>query len=591
MSLDPKQIEAVEFYKGPALVIAGPGSGKTTVLTKRVARLIEQWNVSPHRILVITFTKSAAIQMKQRFTTISKGFYPVTFCTFHSLFYSIIRDSDKNHFSIISPQEKVNILKESLMFNGADTDSVNIQALLDEFARITNSHINLYDFVSTCLTKDMFIKVYISYLKEKNNLYKIDYDDFASVANDILRNPDILNQWQNKFDFLLIDEFQDVNVTQYELIKKIFINGNIYAVGDEDQSIYGFRGSSPDICFKFIEEYNASKFYLTNNYRSFSEIVNKSSILIKHNKNRFDKEFVANKSDSRTHFMLSFASDYDSLYSELVNDLIKKYKKGESIAILARTNSFPPSLIKKLNDSNISIKRNKLSQGLNQEFINDLCAYIKIALGEKTIRNLLRIYNKPNRYISRTFINEIKNQAGEYFNFNDVLKLARGQSYLIKAIYVLERHLSELSRMDSYEGIIFIMKVIDYESYLRINKIKYEDDYKIIKDYARENSDLKDFVANLENLNSVELKENNNDKYIDCVTMHASKGLEWDNVYIIDLQEGILPHKKCGSIAELEEERRLMYVAMTRARNYLWMGYVKNDSAGVIKSLFIDEIS
>lgn len=590
MSLDQNQIKAVEFDKGPALIIAGPGSGKTTVLTKRVAYLIEQRNVSPHRILVITFTKSAALQMKERFLNITNCFYPVTFCTFHSLFYSIIRESVNNHYSIISPEEKLNIIKESLLYNGIDIDLVNIQALADEFSKINNSHVNLHEFISLCLPKEDFIKVYVSYIKEKNSLMKIDYDDFAYLALDILKDRNTLNRWKNMYDYLLIDEFQDINSIQYELIKTIF-NENIYAVGDEDQSIYGFRGSSPEICFRFVDEFNAKKFYLTNNYRSFSEIVSIASMLIKNNKNRFDKDFNANKFDNKEHVFISKFNNYENMYKEMAQKIKESLNNKESTVILARTNSITPVFLKELDKCGIDIDRDNCKCTVNKEILKDICTYMKMAFGELNISNLLRIYNKPNRYISRAFIDDLNIIANEEFTFTNALKAAKGKNYIVKALFVLEKNLSQIKAMDSYQALIFILKVIGYEDYLKKTKKQYDEDIKIIKEYAREFKDIKDFIENVELIDGIEIKANKKRLMVEYTTMHSSKGLEWDNVFIADLQEGIIPHKRCSTIHELEEERRLLYVAMTRARKRLWLGFVENEKAGILPSIFIEEIS
>ena len=590
MSLDQNQIKAVEFDKGPALIIAGPGSGKTTVLTKRVAYLIEQRNVSPHRILVITFTKSAALQMKERFLNITNGFYPVTFCTFHSLFYSIIRESVNNHYSIISLEEKLNIIKESLLYNGIDIDLVNIQALADEFSKINNSHVNLHEFISLCLPKEDFIKVYVSYIKEKNSLMKIDYDDFAYLALDILNDRNTLNRWKNMYDYLLIDEFQDINSIQYELIKTIF-NENIYAVGDEDQSIYGFRGSSPEICFRFVDEFNAKKFYLTNNYRSFSEIVSIASMLIKNNKKRFDKDFNANKFDNKEHVFICKFNNYENMYKEMAQKIKESLNNKESTVILARTNSITPVFLKELDKCGIDIDRDNCKCTVNKEILKDICTYMKMAFGELNISNLLRIYNKPNRYISRAFINDLNIIANEEFTFTNALKAAKGKNYIVKALFVLEKNLSQIKAMDSYQALIFILKVIGYEDYLKKTKKQYDEDIKIIKEYAREFKDIKDFIENVELIDGIEIKTSKKRLMVEYTTMHSSKGLEWDNVFIADLQEGIIPHKRCSTIHELEEERRLLYVAMTRARKRLWLGFVKNEKAGILPSIFIEEIS
>lgn len=588
MSLDRYQTSAVEFAKGPALVVAGPGSGKTTVLTRRVEYLINQRNVSPHRILVITFTKAAAVQMKDRFNTLSNEYNPVTFCTFHSLFYTIIKDSDYNHYSVISPEEKLNICKSCMLDNNVDIDSVSPVAMLDEFAKINNSKINPVDYESSYVTKDVFLKIYFQYKREKEALGKIEFDDFADIVNRLLMNDSILTKWQNMYDYVLIDEFQDINLFQYEIIKKLFISNNIYAVGDEDQSIYGFRGSSPDICFKFINDYDATKFELFNNYRSSKIIVDRASNLIKNNKNRFDKTFNA-INDNKGDFNMVRVNDYNSLYKEMAIDILDKIKEYKSIVILTRTNVVPEGMLRVLNKYGINTDRSNIKIAINGELLKTFIAYFNLSTNIKNVKDLLLISNKPDRYISRTFINMLLNECGENFDFTSAFKLARGKGYLVKSLFILERNLIELNKMDSYEGIIYIMKVIGYEGYLKKKHISYEEDMKLIKEYAREFRDKDDFAANINLLRECNTTSNYDSK-VEIRTMHSSKGLEWDQVYITELQEGQIPHRKCINIEELEEERRLLYVAMTRAKEGLWLGYVDNKEMGIRCSKFVEEI-
>lgn len=586
MSLDRYQTEAVEFNKGPALVIAGPGSGKTTVLTRRVAYLIKEHLVSPDKILVITFTKSAASQMKERFRSISDDYNPVTFCTFHSLFYTIIKESEYNHYSVVSPEEKLNIVKRCMIDNNMDIDTLNISGIIDEFAQINNGCLNIVDFESKYLAKDLFIKLYLEFKREKNSLGLIEYDDFSIIVNKILTKETMLVKWQKMYDYVLIDEFQDVNLTQYNIINKLFVNGNIYAVGDEDQSIYGFRGSSPDICFKFMKDYNAKRFDLVNNYRSKRIIVEMSSRLIKHNKNRFDKNFNA-FNVKKGEFTLFKGQDIKSIYDEMCINIINQLKMNRSVVILTRTNVMPEGLYKCLNKYGIKLKNNGNKVRVKEEIINGILAYFRLSNKDKSIKDILTIANKPDRYISRTFINMVSNETSGIFDFTTAFKLAKGKGYLVKSLFLLERNLIEISKMDSYEAIIYIMKVIGFEKYLKDKKIEYEKDLLTIKAYAREFRDKDEFVENINLINNFDISS---DGEIEVRTMHSSKGLEWDSVFITELQEGQMPHKKCVNRDEIEEERRLLYVGMTRAKESLWLGYAQDESLGVKPSIFVKEL-
>ena len=248
MKFDDNQISVIEADSGPLLVTAGPGSGKTAVLTHRILYLHEKLKIPFERILVITFTKAAAVQMKSRFEKLTESDSKVTFCTFHSLFYSIIKDFKSENIQIISLNEKLNILKTVLLNENIDLQSVDFQLILDEFSYCKNTDKSLNDFISVNFEKNIFLKIYNEYNNEVLSRNLLDYDDFVMCVNMCFENEDFFRKWRNRYSYCLIDEFQDINFRQYEIIKKMFTGKSVFAVGDEDQSIYAFRGSSSDIC-------------------------------------------------------------------------------------------------------------------------------------------------------------------------------------------------------------------------------------------------------------------------------------------------------------------------------------------------------
>lgn len=614
MSLDSNQIEAVKFPLGSALVIAGPGSGKTTVLTQRVRYMINELNVPPDEILVITFTRAAAMQMKKRFDEMSNEYFPVTFQTFHSLFFSIIKNASKDEVSLISPKEKLNMLVSVLKDKNISFDAINLNSLLNEFSACSNKFNK--DFQSGILEKDVFDSVYTAFEYEKKMSGKIDFDDFSKWALDYLSNENIRKIWRDKYKYCLIDEFQDISFDQYEVVRCLF-SENVFAVGDDDQSIYAFRGAKPSVCFEFVKDYDAKILYLNNNYRSNAYIVERSLKLIGHNKERFEKKLVSKSESAGGVYVKKFEGseeEYENLSLSLKenheksNSFSKSNESGkpdfygcknknESNVILIRTNNVSERLISRLLKDKIRvIYKDKPDSLLKNGCAKDILSYLKLSQKDYTYENLIRIANKPNRYISRAFITECKAKELAYddtFTFKNLYSLAKGKSYLSANIFKLEKSLSKIRCMSSLEAILYIFGVIGYERFLHESGIKYGEVLDKLKVIAYDKENISDFIEFCENVEEYVKDDTFDDKTFDGVTVeiatiHSSKGLEWDNVYIPDVNEGNIPHR--GSDSEgIEEERRLLYVGMTRAKKNLWIGCVNNEDEGVKQSIYINE--
>ncbi len=597
MSLDLNQIEAVKFPIGPAMVIAGPGSGKTTVLTQRVRYMIKELNIPPEQILVITFTRAAALQMKKRFDETSEDYYPVTFSTFHSLFYSVIRDASSDDISLITPKEKLNILISVLKDKSISFDLLNLNSLLNEFTEKKLLREKKSSYSSKILDQSKFDLVFDAYNQETKMLNKLEFDDFSERCMTFLQNPLVRNKWKERYKYCLIDEFQDISFDQYEIIKTLF-DKNVYAVGDDDQSIYGFRGAKPSVCFEFVKDYDAKILRLNNNYRSTPKIVEMSSFLIKNNKERFDKNLVSQKKEEGCATLLKYLN-FDEEYEDLLLKLDDC--KGENItnAILLRTNSASEKLLGKLIKKGYKpVFKDKPDDVFQTGIAKDVIAYLKLSRKEYTYENLFRIANKPNRYVSRAYLTECKNNELIYndcFSFKNLYETAKGKSYLKTNIYKFEMSLKKMWDMDSFEALIYIFNVVGYENYLRESGIKNKDAFEKMKSVAMEYPDISDFVDFCENIggqtnNNVLTKEDyKKGNIVEIATIHSSKGLEWDNVFIPDIIEGNLPHKKT-SFDDIEEERRLLYVGMTRAKMNLWLGYVDNPDEKAIPSVFVKEL-
>jgi DNA helicase-2/ATP-dependent DNA helicase PcrA len=428
----------------------------------------------------------------------------------------------------------------------------------------------------------------------------IDYDDFVIIAERLFdKNPDFLDKWKDKYSYCLIDEFQDINHKQYEMVKRLFIGKGVFAVGDEDQSIYAFRGSSSDICLKFKKDFAADVLKLETNYRSTKNIVKAGMNLISFNSLRFDKRIVPVKGAKEGEFKVKTFDTYKEEYEVLVKEAKEGLTKGKSVAILLRTNNIQDSLQYCLLKYKVPYITEKTGIKLmNNEFIEDILTYFKIATGENTYSNLLKIANKPNRYISRNFLAECKlneRYNDNLFSYVNLYKCSGRKKYLSVNIFKFERNIKELCKLDSFEGLIFIMKVIGYEKYLFEKGIKFEAEFEQLKALAREFTSKEDFIDYFELIKDEESevneqKEDDGTNKIRICTIHASKGREWDEVYIPDVNEGNIPHKKALSKEETEEERRLFYVAMTRAREKLWVCYVDDIKRNLKPSLFVKEL-
>lgn len=595
MSLDSNQIKAVEFGQGPALVVAGPGSGKTTVLTHRVRYLINELKVKPEKILVITFTKAAAAQMKQRFENLVDEYAPVSFLTFHSLFYSIICDFRSQNVSLLSPKEKQNIIFTILKENGIFYDALNINELMKEFADCKNSSKERGLHNSKLLEEDVFVKVFKEYQYEIGKLGKPDYDDFSVWVKDIFdSNQKLLEYWQSKYEYCLIDEFQDINTPQYEIVCKMIKSKNIFAVGDEDQSIYGFRGSDPTVCFRFAEEYNATKIMLSTNYRSGQNIVSGACRLIKHNKIRFEKHIKASGENDMGVFKITGFFDYSDEFEKLTDELLEH--KEFSSAILLRTNSIPGQLIRKLIEKGLNpVFKEKLEKITDNPVVKDVYSYLKLAK-YKSFDDLVRIANKPNRYISRAFLTKCMTESGENISFPILYRHSKDKGYLATNIYKLEMNLRKLKDMDSFEALMYIFNVIGYEKYLYDQRIKFDEILCKLKDLTKEYKtidEIIDYFRFIETENDMNYVNHIpfDGKKVEIMTMHSAKGLEWDEVYIPSVNEGVIPHKRSLDGNLIEEERRLLYVAITRGRQKVWVSYENNADKRLKPSPFIKELS
>lgn len=595
--LNDRQQIAVTHKNGPMLVLAGPGSGKTTVICHRVKYLLDENITTQKRILVITFSKMATVEMKSRFNHLTNNNYSgVMFSTFHAYFYRILRRfTNISDFVIIYDDEKKQMLLNILNnFKILIDDAEDIDDIINEISIVKSELIPLNDFDSKSLSKTDFIKVFEAYEQEKLNSKKIDFDDMLSKCyNLFLENKEVIDIVSEAYEQILIDEFQDINRVQYECVKLMAKkHKNLFAVGDDDQSIYRFRGSNPEFLLNFKNDFeNAREVLLNKNYRSTNNIIKLSSIIIKENQKRFEKEIKGFR-ESKLNPKFIEVSDSKQEAAFIANKIAELHEQNEieydDMAVIFRTNLQARAVIESFMDRNIPFVLRDMTNSIYDHYIvKDILAYLELSL-DLTKNNLaVRIFNKPNRYISRALIGSFEK------NVKEDESLLRKMSYSnelndwqqknINSFYL---YIKEIKKKTPYQAINYIRKTIGYDEYLEELSTKRKIQLKgliEILDELKEVSvgfeTIEQFLAHIEELKQ-KTKENMSAKNDDrkCVvlsTMHASKGLEFDAVFVCGLVEGIIPHELSKTKDEIEEERRLFYVAVTRAKDFLFLSSYK----------------
>lgn len=599
------QKKAIEHGAGPLMVLAGPGSGKTFVITHRIKYLIEGPGINPAHILVVTFSRAAAKEMKDRFEKLCKK-SPVTFGTFHSVFFNLLKTAyGFSSEQIASDELRYTLIKELIKRNAIENEDINTLAgnLLNEIALVKQDNISIKNYYSNSISSDTFKKIYIDYESELEARGKLDFEDMLSLTYELLsERSDILKAVQNRYRYILVDEFQDINFLQYNIIKLIAgEKQNITVVGDDDQSIYRFRGARPEIMLGFERDFrNVKKVFLDINFRSSTQIVNASTKLISFNSKRFPKNFKAKNGDGAPVSLIEFKNPFLEVNSIIkdIKDYIKSGQDINSIAVLYRTNLSPRLLIERLMRNNIPFTiRDAIPNLFDHWVAKDIISYIKLAINIGDKSDLLRISNKPNRYISRDSLSSSRANIETLFDYYD------DKSYMIKRIVELREHLRTIKNLKPATALRYIRNVVGYDEYIEeycdMNGVESDDCYSILGDLensAAEYNNFNDWFVHMDEykdeLIEARKKSNENDKGVRLMTFHSSKGLEFDIVYIIDVNEGSVPYKKAKGVDEIEEERRMFYVAMTRARKKLFICYcVENFGKSIGKSDFVIELS
>ena len=592
------------------MVLAGPGSGKTLTIAARIKYLIEKCRVRPEEILVITFTRYAARQMKERFEGLMAGRrLPVTFGTFHGIYYGILKWAyGLTSANILAEEEKRELLRQILTLPQMSPDMEiedekdYMERLLSEMGKVKNSGIRLADYESQVSPRH-FQDICTLYENKKKQMKKIDFDDMLLLCWKLFKTrSDILERWQGKFRYILVDEFQDVNRVQYEVLRMLALpENNLFVVGDDDQSIYQFRGARPGIMLGFPKDYpGARQILLDVNYRCTSYILKGAVRVIEHNKKRYPKKLRAVK-DKGALVHVQEVKDPTEEAKYIISSIQKRMEEGKDLkdmAVLFRTNLDAGILAGQLMEHRLPFSMREYVRNVFEHFIGrNIRSYMELASGRRDRKYFLDIANCPRRYISR------ESMEHPAVSFEELRKFYCDKDWMQDRIDQFEWDIKMMENKTPFAALQYIRKRIGYDEYLRewakTRRVGEEDLFEILEQIQESTKDFQtmeewfrytdEYGRNLREQQRRKSAENR--EGISLMTMHSAKGLEFDTVFILGANEGVTPYKKAKLEEEIEEERRMFYVAMTRAKEKLVITYVKTKNGkDADPSRFVEEL-
>jgi DNA helicase II / ATP-dependent DNA helicase PcrA len=604
--LDHNQLQAVLESDNPLLVLSGAGSGKTRVLTTKTAYLIKEKMINPKTMMLVTFTAKAANEMKQRlqsypdmnFTQINQ----LVTGTFHSIFYRILMHHQPNQWNfekiLNKDWQKERIIRDAGKELELNEKEFAFDLALQQIGFWKNSLLLPYEVKAESKWDEQVAFLYKKYeeTKKKNGLF--DFDDMLVGCYQLFsEKPLLLERYQQRFHYFLIDEFQDINKVQYELIKLLSrINKNVIAVGDDDQSIYAFRGSDPEYLIHFERDFpNAKVIKLEENYRSSHEIVSTANEVISHNKKRRAKVMKAQFSSEKPPAIF-FPLDEEEEATMIVTEIQEKIANGgkpSDFAILFRTNASARAIFERLVTSSLPFRITQDAESFYDRFIpRSVLAYLKLSMNEDDADALNTIL--PSLFLKQSVLRDMK--AASILNdcslIESLSSIKTGFSFQDKKLQLLPGIIRSLKQLSPVMAIERITKDIGFEDYLKKrgsegNKLeKGSDDIKDLKVSAKSFGNLQEFLLHAEHMSAQnrEMKKisKNIENAITLSTIHRGKGLEYDTVFVLGVVDGSIPHDfaleefRNGNVDALEEERRLLYVAMTRAKHHLYLSILEN---------------
>ncbi len=618
--LNREQAEAVLYFDSPLLILAGAGSGKTRVITYKIAYMIEELKYKPERILAVTFTNKAAREMKERVEGLVGSSAPVIVSTFHSFCVRLLRAHSvrvgyQPNFLILDSDDKKRLLREIIRDMDLDSELYNPSAIASVISNIKNG---LYSADSMTIYYDRIREIFEAYNKRLKENNAFDFDDLLIYGRELLRDPELQKRYSDFFQYVLIDEYQDTNRVQYEIARALTKEkGNICVVGDEDQCIYTWRGANIDNILSFEKDFPDAKIIkLEKNYRCTKVILDAANAVIENNKLRKGKKLYTDNPAGEPIRLYAAESDIEeaNFVSKTVKQFLKKGVKPSEIAVFYRTNSQSRVIEDALRKEGISYQIVGGLKFYERKEIKDIIAYLRVALFEKDTISLLRILNVPKRGLGSAVEKKLKeilekesSNIGALKILSSELKMEKQKRAVEDLVGTIEEIREKLHQLKPYDLIRFIVVSTGYEEYLRKeNPEDWESRLENTKELGNtvqefsEREKLEGEELYLEFLSTITLSSDQDEieeeEKVTLMTVHASKGLEFPVVFITGLEEGLFPHIKSLDTKEgIEEERRLFYVAITRAKRLLALSYAKRRRTfgsyrDTRKSRFLEEI-
>lgn len=583
-----EQEEVIQTIEGQLIVIACPGSGKTTTLVRRIHHMVTECQIPSEHILMVTFSNAAAKEMKERYQK-SYGADEVTFSTIHSMCFAILRKfAGYTYNDLLTDQRDFfyNKLRGNKQINDKEEF---INGLLTEISVIKNNRILLEDYSPKCCNdKYLFDDLYEAYEEYKRKMSLIDFDDMLLLAYKTMKEDKECLAWmREKYQYIQVDEYQDTNCVQRDIIYLLAgSDGNLAVVGDDDQSIYGFRGARPQIMLDFKKEYpDATEIRLSTNYRSSKEIIKAADSLIRKNKNRFSKEFLGFKENQGVlQYIACDTREHEiAKVSMAVKKLVSTGEKEEDIAVLYRTNAQAEAIANALLTAKIPFHANeKIPSRYDHWIFEDIQAFYALANGKSKNpgKDIAKVLNHPNRFLLDTAyyqagLDEKKMRSVAFKSSRESWKIQNALDQISDFFYALRRleglSPSKFLKVMESGTLNYLTYLKEYAKFRNMDVAELKEIWDQFIEDAKKYDDWHEWGVYINRYKMAIRESTKEKKGVTLSTMHSSKGLEWKHVFIIDCVEGTCPYKKEGTDTDFEEERRLFYVAMTRAKDHLYL--------------------
>jgi len=601
MAFTKEQEKAISSQARAVLVVAGPGSGKTTVLTERLVYLLKN-AADSGSCLLLSFTRASSKEMALRFRKRGLSGVSPHFSTIHALCLSLLKEGrGVGKENLVDLYEKMDWISRYFLEQGIAREEV--EELLPNYCNQISYFKSITEEERLAFLREEknenFLPLFQYYEMMRKKRSKLDFEDLLiEVLLELQKNTDLAELWKRRYTHILVDEFQDLSLIQYAILKGLAERGaSLFVVGDEDQSIYGFRGASPDILFRFEKDFPfCEKIFLQDNFRSKEEIVELSSRLIGKNKERFRKNLLGRqgRGGRAKYYIVESTAEEGRLIAEHVETCLKEGCRPEEIAILFRSKNQIPALLPEFLEQNIPVVVYEEVNNVFQHFIGkDILAYLRLGMNPENGSDLIQILSKPYRGLRREKI------LHENTGLKDLLDSVKtGREH--RAVAALEMQLRTLSKLSPKEAVLFIRKEIGYEKYLEDFAKKKNRDFTEWWDGLEEITSMSENYPDLEsffrfitefNRKALEKRRSEEGKGVRFMTYHSAKGLEFDEVFLPDCIEGVIPDGRAKKQGELEEERRSFYVALTRARKGIHIYVTKTRySKKTVPSRFIPEL-